>query len=437
MISFKFLSKNLADDFLPILFKILYSNMSVIAPAGNSYDRDFRLWYDGVRPALKKDSRQIILIYDDSKIIGYFQYYVDETTFMMEEIQFDKKYRGTGLFRQLYSYLFEIIPQKTLYVEAYAHKKNKKSQSILKRLGLHIIGENNAGSSYLFRGNCRQVLSKYNSRDSAIKEMTGQIVKILSDLAPSVYLYGSIPLGDFRFGWSDIDILVLTDGQIKEEQAAKLVNLRQIMLEKDPDSPDSPYYRSFEGGMLTLDAFMYGKADRVVYWGSGGERITDKYALDSFGIKELIESSVLLYGQDVRSRLKAPNFSDLYVDVKRHYETIRKYARKTERTLHSFGWILDIARCVYTLRAGKIIAKTDAADWALNNDICPVPEALEIAAKVRRTPLIYKFEKELLDYAETLAEPIQRFADVLEKELKDRASYDCTGENKYGIQKSI
>ena len=84
---------------------------------------------------------------------------------------------------------------------------------------------------------------------------------------------------------------------------------------------------------------------------------------DSFGMTELLVNSVLLYGNDIRNQLKAPEFSELYADVKHHYETIRKYVQKTERSFYSFGWLLDIARFIYTLRTGKIIAKTDAAEW--------------------------------------------------------------------------
>ena len=47
----------------------------------------------------------------------------------------------------------------------------------------------------------------------------------------------------------------------------------------------------------------------------------------------------------------------------------------------------------------------------------PHPDALRFALKVRRNPLEYKDDKETFDYAETLAEPIQRFANVLENEL--------------------
>ena len=256
--------------------------------------------------------------------------------------------------------------------------------------------------------------SERKDRQIAINKMVCEIRSILQDNEPSIYLYGSSVLNDFRLGWSDIDILVLTNKQITEEQAKKLVGLRQLMLEKEPGNP---YYHSFEGGMLTLDAFLTGKADSVVYWGTSGERITDTYMFDSFGMTELIESSVLLCGKDIRNQLKAPEFSELYADVKHHYETIRKYVQKSGRSFYSFGWMLDIARCIYTLRTGKIIAKTDAADWALENNLCPDPDALRIALEVRRNPLNHKEDKQTFDYAETLAEPIQRFADVLEKEL--------------------
>ena len=254
--------------------------------------------------------------------------------------------------------------------------------------------------------------SERKERQLAINTTVREISGILSDCEPSIYMYGSSVLNDFRLGWSDLDILVLTSKQITEEQAKSLVGLRQAML---VDEPDNPYYRSFEGGMLTLDAFLSKKTDRVVYWGTSGERITDSYAFDSFGMAELVESSVLLYGKDIRKVLKYPTFHELYADVKRHYETIRKYAQSTGRSFYSFSWMLDIARCIYTLRTGKIIAKTKAAEWALENNLCPNPDALRYALIVRRSPLEYRDDKETFDYAETPAEPIQRFADVLEK----------------------
>ena len=63
-----------------------------------------------------------------------------------------------------------------------------------------------------------------------------------------------------------------------------------------------------------------------------------------------------------------------------------------------------------------MIAKTDAADWALEHNLCPDQDVLRYVLDVRRSPLEHRDER-TFDYAETLGAPVQRFADVLEKEL--------------------
>ena len=249
---------------------------------------------------------------------------------------------------------------------------------------------------------------------SSIDKMVRRISDILGSCAPTIYLYGSVALDDFKLSWSDIDILVLTQEPISENQANALVHLRQTMLDEEPENL---YYRSFEGGMLTINAFLSGEADRVVYWGTRGERITTRYVFDSFSMSELLDSGILLYGEDVRVRFTRPTYSDLKEDVRHHYETIRQYAGETGRELYSYGWLLDISRCIYTLRTGKIIAKTAAGEWALQEKICPCVDALTKALEVRKEPVKYRNDVGFLDYAEKLGEAIQRYADVLEKEL--------------------
>ncbi|MDO4317602.1 MAG: DUF4111 domain-containing protein [Lachnospiraceae bacterium] len=261
----------------------------------------------------------------------------------------------------------------------------------------------------------RAAAAEPENRERAIQSMLSAIKRILAENQPSVYLYGSSVLRDFRLGWSDIDILVLTQKRISEGQAQELLLLRQKMLENEPDNP---YYRSFEGGMLTLSAFLSKEPDRVVYWGTSGQRITETYLFDSFCMVELLRSGKLLLGADVREQLKMPEYAELYDDVQKHYESIRRYAQTTGRSLYTFGWLLDIARGIYTLREGAVISKTEAAQWALEQHLCPVPEALETALRVRKAPMAYRCDPAIGDYAETLAPKIQRFADVLEKELE-------------------
>ena len=251
---------------------------------------------------------------------------------------------------------------------------------------------------------------------NAIETMVACIGEILFDRAPSIYLYVSVPLGDFRLGWSDIDLLVLTEKQMTEAQAEALLHLRQRLLKEEPQNP---YYRSFEGGILSLSAFVRQESDRVVYWGTSGQKITDFYCLDSFCMTELLENGVLLYGKDIRDRLHMPGYSDLYSDVLRHYETIIKYAKTTGRSIYAFGWLLDIARGIYTLQTGKIISKTVAGEWVLQTGICPTPEALKLALRVRKEPALYRNDPDIMDQAESMGDAIQAFAFVLGTYLRD------------------
>lgn len=246
--------------------------------------------------------------------------------------------------------------------------------------------------------------------------MIDAISRILAGNKPSIYLYGSLTLNDFRLGWSDIDIIVLTEKRISADQAQNLVSLRQKMLETEPANT---YYRSFEGAMLTLSAFALKKPDCVVYWGTSGQRITNEYALDSFSLTELLQNGKLLHGKDIRNQLTLPTYADLYKDVAKHFNAIRRFAQTTDRSIYSFGWLLDICRGIYTLRTGAVTSKTKAGEWALKNNLCPVPTALKTALKVRKNPLAYRSKTAIWDYAETLAPHVQSFADVLEKELQD------------------
>ncbi len=248
---------------------------------------------------------------------------------------------------------------------------------------------------------------------NSVDVVTQAIVGILAENAPSVYLYGSVTLDDFRLGWSDIDLLVLTEKQIAPQQADRLVRLRRELTEREPDNP---CYRLFEGGMLRLSAFLTDAEDTVVYWGTSGARVTNRYAFDSFCQKELLENGVLLYGADVRDSMRRPTFDDLWADVRRHYETIRAHGSKTGGSLYSFGWLLDISRCIYTLRTGRIVAKTKAGEWALANGLCPDPAALEAALRVRNAPFLFQEDAALQAYAANLGTAIQQYADVLERE---------------------
>lgn len=161
-IRFEYLNK---PDFSAVsndIFNILADNMEKIAPTGNSKEDDYKCWYASVSDGLKRDERQIILVKDNDIIIGFFQYYTNKFTFIMEEIQFKPEYQGKGVFRALYGFIISHIKEDIEFVEAYASISNSKSVGILDKFGLKNIGLNQNGRSYHFKGRYSDLLKWYN-----------------------------------------------------------------------------------------------------------------------------------------------------------------------------------------------------------------------------------------------------------------------------------
>lgn len=251
----------------------------------------------------------------------------------------------------------------------------------------------------------------------AINTMAVSIYNILESVQPSIYLYGSVTAEDFRPGWSDIDLLVLTQEPITETQADLLLTLRQQLAQRDPDTP---YYRAFEGGMLDLGSFLTNESTRVVYWGTTGERIKERHDFSAFDRASLLQNGQLLLGKDVRRHFEMPEYPEIATAVISHAVSIRQHG-KGARSLYAYGWLLDIARCMYTLVNGRLTTKTTAAQWALDEHLCPCPAELSMALTVRRQPELIRDES-VLAYAEGLTEAIQSFLNLLEKALGMQAN---------------
>lgn len=121
---------------------------------------------------------------------------------------------------------------------------------------------------------------------------------------------------------------------------------------------------------------------------------------------------ILVFGTDFRHLISPPDRAEIVQAIRHHYETIRAYGDADA------GWLLDTARCLYTLKTNQVIAKTKAGEWALEQHLCPNPETMEQTLNIRKHP------KELLNSASaqkwlnSLKPEIQRFADVLEDALR-------------------
>jgi len=167
MFEFCYLEKDEFEKYANGLFSVLYDNMSHIVPTGNRCEEDFKFWFQAKKEELQSEKRYIIIIFQKQshEIVGYFQYSIHESVFMMEDIQINELYQGKyNIFRRLYGFVFEHMESEVDFVEANANKKNTKSLGILSKLGLSVIGENKTGKSYHFRGTYAVLLDWYNGK---------------------------------------------------------------------------------------------------------------------------------------------------------------------------------------------------------------------------------------------------------------------------------
>ena len=146
---FRYMARCELENFLPQMFEILYSNMSVIAPTNNTYASDFQIWIAHILPALQETHRETILLYVDCEFVGYLRYSLNNSTqsFLMEDIQIKSKFQGIGVFSSCLKWLVNQLPRNISSVEACVDKRNDRSRAVMEHLGLKCGGENKNGIS--------------------------------------------------------------------------------------------------------------------------------------------------------------------------------------------------------------------------------------------------------------------------------------------------
>jgi len=74
---------------------------------------------------------------------------------------------------------------------------------------------------------------------------------------------------------------------------------------------------------------------------------------------------------------------------------------------------------LYTLQTGYVISKTKAGLWALDSGYCTEPDVLKKAVTIRNNPDKYINEPDTKKWLASFGPHIQKFADILEKMLKE------------------
>lgn len=140
MWQFVYMDKIKKELFLPRLYNILYNNMSVIAPTGNSKREDYLIWHKAISEGLEKPQRQIVLIKNGRKLAGYIQYAVGRDVLIIEEIELKPIYHRSAAFFCACKFIYDNIPNDIEFIESYARVENDRSIKMQLHFGLELVG---------------------------------------------------------------------------------------------------------------------------------------------------------------------------------------------------------------------------------------------------------------------------------------------------------
>lgn len=149
----RLLDKERELPLLRTLFNLMRRNMADVVPAAWEKAK----WLREVRSALKKEPRQIVLLYCKEELAGFCMYYVNGGVFMVEELQILQGFRSGGMIVELTRFFLRTVPEDTRYIQAYADRENAYSRKLLGRLGLRCINEDTDDTYLHFSGDFREI----------------------------------------------------------------------------------------------------------------------------------------------------------------------------------------------------------------------------------------------------------------------------------------
>jgi len=145
------------------MFKIINENMNKIIPSENSSEENYKIWKNSMQKELENEQKRWIIALYKKEIIGYFLYRVNDNKFFLDEIQIKENHQGDKItFAKLFSYLLNENLDDNAVVYAGVHKKNSKSQDIIKKFDFIKYEETKQNFKYKTEWkSLKNILNKY------------------------------------------------------------------------------------------------------------------------------------------------------------------------------------------------------------------------------------------------------------------------------------
>ena len=210
----------------------------------------------------------------------------------------------------------------------------------------------------------------YPDVNEVLNFMLSNVSEILGDQFLGMYLYGSLANGDFD-EYSDIDVLIVTDGEVSAETFSALKELH-----KSINRLDSPWANQVEASYIPQTALhRFDHAHKMhPHMDRGDGEVLHMMSHESDWIIQrylLREQGVVITGPGLRGLIDLVSSHELrqvVADVLPFWANpiVDDPSQIKKRGYQSFI-VLSLCRMSYTLRHGEVLSKAAAAQWALEN----------------------------------------------------------------------
>lgn len=209
----------------------------------------------------------------------------------------------------------------------------------------------------------------YPEVNAVLDTFLASVQTILTDHFVGMYVYGSLALGDFDPRGSDIDFIVVTDGELADHPVAALRQMHARF-----SVSDSPWAEKIEAAYVPRAALHSDASTTARYPQIEKGRILELDPLESGWILQchvLREHGIVVAGPDPRT-LVAPIDRDAMRRVSAAYAVV--WLDQAHHDPEWLAWlrcrdnqafvVLTLCRMLYTLECGDVASKPAAARWA-------------------------------------------------------------------------
>ena len=212
--------------------------------------------------------------------------------------------------------------------------------------------------------------TSYPDVNEILDLLLNDVKAILQDQLIGMYLHGSLANGGFD-EYSDIDIIFVTENIISEEKFDALKSCHEMI-----SVIDSPWRNQLEVSYIHKDALRRfdplnnshphldrGTGEKLHIMSHESDWVVQRYILRERGI--------VVLGPDPKTVVDEVTPNDLRKAVAEGLPLWINPILNNPSEIHKRGYqsffVLSLCRILYTLRQGKILSKSEAAEWAKEN----------------------------------------------------------------------